>query len=75
MSSNTDYYTDWQVVMNTEEQYSIWPMAKSIPMGWSSVNVSGTKKECLDYIDSTWVDMRPLSLRKEMESKSITTKS
>lgn len=60
--------TTYLVVMNHEEQYSIWPDYKELPNGWESVGESGTKEECLDYISKVWVDMRPLSLRKEMES-------
>ena len=68
MSLDTDFYTEWQVVINAEEQYSVWPVKKSIPQGWRSSEKSGTKKECLEYIDQTWTDMRPLSLRKQMSA-------
>ncbi len=57
------------VVVNHEEQYSIWPDYKDIPNGWRSVGKSGTKKECLDYIGQVWTDMRPLSLRRKMEGR------
>lgn len=59
--------TVYQVVINHEEQYSIWPDYKDIPGGWKAVNKSGNKQECLDYIKEVWTDMRPLSLRKQME--------
>ncbi len=55
------------VVVNHEEQYSIWPEYKEIPKGWRSVGKSGSKQECLDHIKEVWVDMRPLSLRRAME--------
>ncbi|MGJ4925643.1 MbtH family protein [Bradyrhizobium sp. HKCCYLS2038] len=55
------------VVMNHEEQYSIWPTFKSIPNGWTAIGVTGSKKECLDHIEQVWTDMRPLSLRKFMD--------
>lgn len=55
------------VVVNHEEQYSIWPDYKDIPKGWKAVGKSGPKKECLDYINEVWVDMRPLSLRRQMD--------
>ncbi len=58
------------VVVNHEEQYSIWPDYKDIPNGWRSVGKSGTKKECLDYIGQVWTDMRPLSLRRKMEGRT-----
>jgi MbtH protein len=57
----------YRVVMNHEEQYSIWPVQKEIPVGWKDVGRTGTKAECLDYIESVWTDMRPLSVRKQME--------
>ena len=56
------------VVMNHEEQYSIWPDYKDIPLGWKAVGRSGPKDECLAYIKEVWTDMRPLSLRKKMEA-------
>lgn len=59
--------TLYKVVVNHEEQYSIWPLDRENPMGWNDVGKSGTKQECLDYIKEVWTDMRPLSLRKKME--------
>jgi MbtH protein len=56
------------VVMNGEEQYSIWPKTKALPKGWSNVGEEGTKVQCLEYIDKTWTDMRPLSLRTQMQN-------
>ena len=58
------------VVVNHEEQYSIWPEYKEIPLGWKAVGKSGNKQECLDYIKEVWTDMRPLSLRRQMEQAS-----
>jgi len=55
-----------EVVINGEEQYSIWPVQRDVPNGWRKVGITGTKDECLEYIESTWTDMRPLSLRKKM---------
>lgn len=57
------------VVINHEEQYSIWPAGTSRPDGWDEVGVTGDKQTCLDYIDRTWTDMRPLSLRKHMAAE------
>jgi len=57
----------YKVVINHEEQYSIWPADKENPLGWTSVGTSGKRQECLDYIEKVWTDMRPLSLRKQME--------
>lgn len=55
------------VVINHEEQYSIWLQDREIPLGWKEVGFSGTKDACLKYIEEVWTDMRPLSLRKKME--------
>lgn len=59
---------DFHVVMNHEEQYSVWPSDRDIPAGWNAVGTSGSKAECLAYIDRAWSDMRPLSLRRRMEA-------
>jgi MbtH protein len=60
----------YKVVVNHEEQYSIWPVHKENPLGWRDAGKSGVKAECLSYIDEVWTDMRPLSLRKRMEEVS-----
>jgi MbtH protein len=60
----------YKVVMNHEEQYSIWFAEREAPLGWKEVGKTGTKKECLAYIDEVWTDMRPLSLRRKMESQT-----
>jgi MbtH protein len=62
-----DDQTTYKVVINHEEQYSIWPADRENPLGWHDVGKSGTKQECLDHIEEVWTDMRPLSLRKKME--------
>jgi MbtH protein len=59
--------TLYKVVVNHEEQYSIWPADREIPLGWRDAGKSGPKQECLAYIEEVWTDMRPLSLRKKME--------
>ena len=64
--------SDWQdgelkVVVNHEEQYSIWPADRDPPLGWREAGKQGTKAECLAYIEEVWADMRPLSLRKKMD--------
>ena len=58
--------TIYKVVVNHEEQYSIWPIDRENAPGWRDVGKNGTKEECLTYIKETWTDMRPLSLRKKM---------
>ena len=65
MSFDSDN-TQFRVVINHEEQYSIWPDYKAIPDGWKSVGVEGDKQTCLNHIETVWTDMRPLSLRKAM---------
>ena len=59
----------YKVVVNHEEQYSIWPADREIPLGWKDAGKSGNKAECLAHIKEVWTDMRPLSLRSSMESK------
>ena len=53
----------FHVVVNHEEQYSIWPADRDLPAGWTAEGTSGSKADCLAYIDRTWNDLRPLSLR------------
>jgi uncharacterized protein YbdZ (MbtH family) len=65
--SDREDTTVYKVVVNHEEQYSIWPEYKETPHGWREVGKSGPKPECLAYIKEVWTDMRPLSLRKKME--------
>ena len=62
--------TIYKVVINHEEQYSIWPADRENPLGWVDVGKSGLKPECLAYIKEIWTDMRPLSLRKHMEDQA-----
>jgi MbtH protein len=59
----------YKVVINHEEQYSIWPVDRENPLGWRDAGKQGLKKECLDYIKEVWTDMRPLSLRKQMDAQ------
>ena len=54
------------VVVNDEEQYSIWPAERDLPPGWRQDGFTGTEDECLAHIDETWTDMRPASLRRWM---------
>jgi MbtH protein len=58
----------YKVVINHEEQYSIWPIDRENPLGWNDAGYSGVKEDCLEYIKKVWTDMRPLSLRKHMEA-------
>ena len=69
-TSSKDDTTIYTVVVNHEEQYSIWPAHKEIPAGWRAVGREGQKPECLQYIEDVWTDMRPLSLRRRMEENA-----
>jgi MbtH protein len=64
-----DENTIWKVVVNHEEQYSIWFADRDLPAGWREVGKTGKKQECLDYIKEVWTDMRPLSLRKKLDAE------
>jgi MbtH protein len=66
----TENIKTYVVLINGEEQYSIWPSRKEIPNGWSETGKSGSKEECLSYIEAVWVDMRPLSLRRKLQGQS-----
>ncbi|MFE5892057.1 MbtH family protein [Streptomyces sp. Marseille-Q5077] len=57
----------YHVVLNDEEQYSIWPADRDIPAGWRAAGTTGSREECLAQIGEIWTDMRPLSLRRRME--------
>ena len=67
MSEEREDTTVYTAVVNHEEQYSIWPVDRELPLGWNDAGRNGTKAECLAYIEEVWTDMRPLSLRKKME--------
>jgi MbtH protein len=58
----------YRVVVNHEDQYSIWPLERDLPLGWSATDMSGGRDDCLAFIDQVWTDMRPLSLRRQMDS-------
>jgi MbtH protein len=62
-----DGFKNFKVVVNNEEQYSIWPQQKTIPSGWMHEGFSGAKEECLAHISRQWTDIRPLSLKKSLQ--------
>ncbi|MGH3939863.1 MAG: MbtH family protein [Pseudonocardiaceae bacterium] len=57
----------YEVVMNHEEQYSIWPADQEIPAGWNAVGFRGSKPDALDHIEKVWTDITPLSVRQVMQ--------
>jgi MbtH protein len=59
---------EYLVLVNEEQQYSLWPAFRDVPAGWSVVHPRGKRKECLSWIEANWTDMRPRSLVKAMES-------
>ena len=71
----TEDATQYAAVVNHEEQYSIWPLGREIPLGWRDTGTHGTKDDVLAWIQSVWTDMRPLSLRKAMEAQSMEAQS
>jgi MbtH protein len=56
----------YKVVVNDEEQYSIWFADRPLPGGWREAGFEGAKQSCLDHIEQVWTDMRPRSLRQAM---------
>ncbi|MFF9571367.1 MbtH family protein [Streptomyces sp. NPDC014685] len=63
-----DEQTRYCVVLNDEEQYSIWWAGRDLPAGWHAEGTEGTRQECLDRINEIWTDLRPLSLRRRMDA-------
>jgi MbtH protein len=61
------------VLVNEEGQYSLWPEFREVPRGWKATGPRGQRKECLNWIENTWTDMRPASLVQQMNSDSKTT--
>jgi MbtH protein len=71
MTASDQYTIDgevFKVLVNDEGQYSIWPAKKPVPDGWNALSFIGSKVECSEFIDQTWTDMRPKSLREHMEA-------
>ena len=70
-----EHCKSWRVVINMEDQYSIWPTTKTIPLGWREEGKTGTKEECLAHIKEAWTDMRPRSLKELMDKKNLETQA
>jgi MbtH protein len=66
---DTDRWDEYEVVINDEEQYSIWPVDQEMPAGWRAIGVRGRKADCLRRIDELWTDMRPRTLRESMTER------
>jgi len=60
----------YKVLVNGEEQYSLWPDYKEVPAGWREAGKQGSKAECLAFVEANWTDMRPLSLRQKMDGQA-----
>ena len=72
MSENSEARGEiFRAVVNHEEQYSIWPADRELPAGWAEAGKTGTKDECLAWIEGVWTDMRPLSLRQAMAAAAL----
>lgn len=67
MNNKTEDIEMHQVLVNDEEQYSLWPADKKIPLGWKHSFGPADKEACLTYVREVWVDMRPKSLREKMD--------
>jgi MbtH protein len=63
LTPSTDQPEHVRVVVNDEEQYSVWPTDRDLPAGWHDVGVTGARQECLAHIETVWTDLRPLSAR------------
>jgi MbtH protein len=63
----------YQVLVNDEEQYSLWPATHDVPAGWRAVGKEGTRQDCMSYVDEVWTDMRPRSLREQMDGVQCTS--
>ena len=68
MSSNPfdDETGSFFVLVNDEDQYSLWPTFAAVPAGWRVVFGESTRADCLSYVEENWTDMRPRSLREAM---------
>ncbi|MCG8914448.1 MbtH family NRPS accessory protein [Actinokineospora sp. PR83] len=71
MAEEQDDTQVYRVVVNHEEQYSIWPVGRDIPAGWQADGTEGSKAQCLEHIEEVWTDMRPRSLRERMAESGM----
>jgi MbtH protein len=66
-------HEEYTVVVNEEEQYSIWAAGRSLPLGWRETGMRGSKEQCLAHIAEVWTDMRPLSMRRQAPGQPVTS--
>ena len=71
MSTNPfdDENATFIVLVNQENQHSLWPAHIVVPQGWSVVHESDTRHGCLAYIEANWTDIRPASLIEQAEGR------
>ena len=67
MGDDREDTTIYMAVVNDEEQYSIWPADRELPLGWHNAGKTGLRAEVIAWIEEVWKDMRPAGLRKKME--------
>ncbi|MEU5099903.1 MbtH family NRPS accessory protein [Streptomyces sp. NPDC020996] len=67
--SSVEHEEEFAVVVNGEQQYSVWPAHREVPDGWEREGTVGPKDTCLAHISRVWTDMRPLSLRHAMDGQ------
>ncbi|GAA1106984.1 MbtH family protein [Pseudonocardia alni] len=70
MTTDQQLHDQWLVVINDEEQYSIWPAGRDVPGGWHAVGETRDRSACLAHIEEVWTDMRPKSLRDRIAARS-----
>lgn len=70
MSTNPfdDENGTFYVLVNDEDQHSLWPTFADVPAGWKVVFGEGNRADCLAYVEENWADMRPRSLRESLQA-------
>jgi MbtH protein len=62
---------EYCVLVNEENQHSLWPTSLNVPAGWTQVGPKGLRRECLDWIEKNWTDLRPKSLIASMDASRL----
>jgi MbtH protein len=68
MNPFEDPEASYFVLINDEGQHSLWPVFSDVPEGWQVIFGEAGRAECLDFIESSWTDMRPQSLIEAMDN-------